>query len=78
MAGGGDTNTAAIIATTMLLRAVLLSWYGQRFKVTSKQINVRTLSDGCALVKGGGRFSSIYAGLPGIAGSIMLSFLLKK
>jgi hypothetical protein len=49
---GGDTKTVAIIATMMVLRAVLLIRSGQRVKVTSRQTNVRNVIDSCVLVKG--------------------------
>ena len=52
LAGGDDTKTVAIIATMMVLRAVLLIRYGQRVKVTSRQTKVRKVIDGRVLVKG--------------------------
>jgi hypothetical protein len=51
LADRGDTNTTAIIASASVVRKVCLNWQGQFVKVTSRQINVRTVSDACALVK---------------------------
>jgi hypothetical protein len=51
LAGRGDTNTATTNASARVLCKTCLNWQGQFVKATSRQINVRTVSDACALVK---------------------------